>query len=165
MLADSWCFPNKSRPSNRWSKDVRLVRTPLVVRHFTQVLAETRPQVLIGNLYRPYDPHRHGETAAKQAAAIVDTSTSRAQLLLLECPAGFSRTPARKDRLRPALEQARCFVRECHPVRHGRRSAHRETVGLRGCNQAVPKQLPRTAAGEAGQVEPSRTTRGTANPP
>lgn len=78
-----------------------------------QALTELRPEVLIGNVCRHDDLHRRGDTAVTQAAAIVYTfTTSKAQLLLLDCPAGFSRTPAGKDRLRPTLEQARCSVEE-----------------------------------------------------
>ena len=98
---------------NSWGKDVRLVRTPLGGAQCTQVLTDCRPEVLIGNACRRYDPQRRGDTAATQAAAIVDTFTaSRARLLLLECPAGFARTPTWKDRLRPILERARCSVED-----------------------------------------------------
>ncbi|CAB1098457.1 unnamed protein product [Ectocarpus sp. CCAP 1310/34] len=67
-----------------WNIDVRLVRTP-------PMAAAARSATAL---------HRRGDTAATQAAAIVDTlTTSRAKLLLLEYPAEFSRTPVWKDRL------------------------------------------------------------------
>ena len=98
---------------NSWSNGVDLVRTPLTGERCMRTLAEVRPEVLIGNACRRYDAHSPGETADLQVTEIVDTFTaSRAQLLLVECPVGFARTPAWRDQLRPRLEKFRCTVED-----------------------------------------------------
>ena len=64
------------------------MRAPLADAQCIHVLTDARPEVLVGNACWRYDPHHFGETAARQAADIVATFVaSRAQLLLLECPA------------------------------------------------------------------------------
>ena len=80
--------------ANSWSNEVDLVRTTLSGEQCIRALTEARPEVLIGNACHRYDAQSPGETAAQQAAEIVDTfAISWAQPLLVECPAGV-RAPA-----------------------------------------------------------------------
>ena len=60
--------------ANPWSHGVRHVRAPLAGAPCMRVVTDARPEVVIGNACRRYDPHHLGETAARrQATDIVAT--------------------------------------------------------------------------------------------
>eukprot|EP00752_Nemacystus_decipiens_P016639 g14879.t1 len=86
--------------ANAWSHSVTLVRTPLASPSCRGVIAEAKPEVIIGNACRRYDPDHIGNTAARQATDVIDAFlSSRATLLVLECPVCFTGTMEWKETL------------------------------------------------------------------
>ncbi|CAB1112528.1 unnamed protein product [Ectocarpus sp. CCAP 1310/34] len=99
--------------ANDWSYNVNLVRTSLASSKCKEAIAHAKPEILIDNACRRYDPDRTGSTANRHATDITDVFlSSRATLLVLECPARFVGTTEWRETLRPRLERSRCSVEE-----------------------------------------------------
>ena len=74
-----------------------------------QILAEAKPEVLLGNACCKIDDPGRGISAASTAEAIVQIFiSSRAQILVLEAPFRFTTTITWKDTLEPQLKMAGC---------------------------------------------------------
>ena len=92
--------------ANYWSYDVALVHAPLESPKCRDAVATAKPEILIGNASRRHDPDHLGDTAARQATAIVDIFLScRARLLVVECPVRFEGTAVWRETPRPRLER------------------------------------------------------------
>eukprot|EP00903_Cladosiphon_okamuranus_P016079 g14843.t1 len=99
--------------ANTWSHGVTLRGASLASQECRELVAHAEPEIIIGNACRRYDPDRKGNTATRQASDIANVFlSSRATLLVLECPVRFVGTAEWQTNLRPRLEQSWCHVQE-----------------------------------------------------
>eukprot|EP00752_Nemacystus_decipiens_P002618 g2451.t1 len=90
------------KPDPTDTEDLQSKRSP----RCREKITEAKPEVVIGNACRRYDPDHIGNTAARQATDVIDGFlSSRAKLLVMECPVRFTGTMEWKETLKPRLER------------------------------------------------------------
>ena len=94
---------------NGGAGDAKLIRQALDHQACEAILTEARPEDLLGNACCKVDDRGCGGVTAHKADTIVQISiSSRAQILVMECPVGFAGTDTWKNKVNPQLHMAGC---------------------------------------------------------
>ncbi len=131
-----------------------LVRQPLEMATCHKILAEAKPEILLGNAYcRIDDPELIGATERKVANIVEVFVSSRAQILVMELPVRFAGSEYWRATLQTQLERARCefeaaTLKAIESV--GVPTNNKQRVFVCRCRQALWKRPP---GSEAGEVE------------